>query len=73
MKFAALGLNTEYIGIAQDDSEVVRRVLSGDIQLLFISPESILNNKRFQNMLLSQHYKEKLVAVVVDEAHCVKT
>ena len=72
-KFAALGLNAEYVGMAQDDSEVVRRVLSGDIQLLFISPESILNNKRFRFMLLSQHYKKKLVAVAVDEAHCVKT
>ena len=73
MKFAALGLNAEYVGMAEDDSEVVKRVLSGDIQLPFISPESILNNKRFRNMLLLQHYKDKLVAVAVDEAHCIKT
>ena len=72
-KFTALGLKAEYVGMAQDDPAVVRRVLSGDIQLLFISPECILNNQRFRNMLLSQHYKKKLVAVAVDEAHCVKT
>lgn len=46
------------------------RVLAGDVQLLFVSPESIMNNKHFQGMLLSQHYKKHLVAVAVDEAHC---
>ena len=72
-KFTALGLKAEYVGVAQDDSDVIHKVLSGDIQLLIISPESILNNSRFRSMLLSQHYKKKLVAVAVDEAHCVKT
>ena len=28
---------------------------------------------RFHNMLLSAPYKEKLVVLVIDEAHCVKT
>ena len=72
-KFTALGLKAEYVGTAQEDPEVVQRVLTGDIQLLFISPESILNNRRFRAMLLSQHYKKHLVAVAVDEAHCVKS
>ena len=44
-KFTALGLKAEYVGMAQGDPAVVRRVLSGDIQLLFISPECILNNQ----------------------------
>ena len=40
---------------------------------MFISPESILAKGIFQNMLLSPPYIKNLVAVVVDEAHCVKT
>ena len=72
-KFTALGLKAEYVGTAQEDPGVVRRVLAGDVQLLFISPESILNNKHYRGMLLSQHYKKHLVAVAVDEAHCVNS
>ena len=46
-------------------------VLAGDVQLLFISLESILNNKHFGGMLLSQQYN--IVAVAVDETHCVNS
>ena len=55
-KFTALDLKAEYVGTAQEDPQVVQQVLTGDIQLLFIRPESILN-QCFQTMLLSQHYK----------------
>ena len=72
-KFTTLGLKTEYVGAAQEDPGVIRQVLAGNVQLLFMSPESILNNKHFRGMLLSQHYKKYLVAVAVDEAHCVKS
>ena len=37
-----------------------------------ISPESILNNKKFRAMLQKEIYKEKLRVLVIDEAHCVK-
>ena len=45
----------------------------GCVQLVYISPESMICNPMYWNMLLSRVYKEKLVAFVVDEAHCVKT
>lgn len=45
----------------------------GQAQLVCISPESIIGNTRFWSMLLSPVYQEHLVALVVDEAHCVKT
>ena len=41
--------------------------------VVYISPESLICNPMFRNMLLSPVYKEKLVALVIDEAHCVKT
>jgi len=47
-------------------------VVSGDIQLVYISPENLLCNSKFCNMLLSDKYKKFLRTLVVDEAHCVK-
>jgi len=72
-KFERMGIKAEFVGETQDSQGVVAEVIAGRIQLLFISPESILNNKLFRGMLVSDQYKDKLVAVVVDEAHCVKT
>ena len=73
-KFVIKGLTAAFVGEAQDDPEVVRQVLNGDAQLVFISPESlIINNELYRNMLLTSQYKERMVALAVDEAHCVKT
>ena len=63
----------ELIGEAQADHAVVDKVLNGKVQLLYISPENILENKKYRDMLFTQAYMTNLVAVVVDEAHCVKT
>lgn len=49
----------------------VNKILKGEIQLVYISPESLICNLIYRSMMLSPAYKEKLVALVVDEAHCV--
>ena len=72
-KFAPLGLSTEFVGEAQEDPTATRKVLEGKIQLVYISPEAILKNWHYRHMLLSEAYKEKLVALAIDEAHCIKT
>ena len=51
---------------------LIERIVSGKTQLVFISPQTIINNQRYREMLLSLVYKEKLVAVAIDEAHLVK-
>ena len=56
-KFTAMGLRTEFVGEAQDNREVVLDVLNGDVQLVFISPEILINNKSYRDMLLSDKYK----------------
>ena len=48
-----LGLSTEFVGEAQEDPTATRRVLEGKIQLVYISPEAILKNWHYQQMLLS--------------------
>ena len=71
-KFALMGISTEYVA-EHSNPDSVKRVLNGQAQLVYISPECTIGNAKFRSMLLSPIYKKNLVAFVVDEAHCVKT
>ena len=73
-KFTDLGVHviTEFVGSAQDDEAAVAAVFQGKIQLVYISPECIISNKKFRGMFQKDVYQKNLVALVVDEAHCVK-
>ena len=72
-KFLQSGIKAEFVGESQTDPNVDKRVISGDLQLLYISPENLLNNQKYRSMLLTAAYSKNMVALVVDEAHCVKT
>ena len=72
-KFSLRGLKTEFVGEDQLNKEAEERVLRGEVQLVYISPESILSIFKFRRMLTSSVYMDNLLALVVDEAHCVKT
>jgi len=71
-EFTSLGLSVEFLGEAQTDSTASHRVVNGDVQLVLISSENLLCNTKYRQML-SPVYKERLIGVAVDEAHCVKT
>ena len=62
----------DFVGVAQEDERAVEAVLSGDVQLVYISPESLLKNYHFHHMLQTNKYHERMKCLVVDEAHCVK-
>ena len=47
-------------------------VFEGRYQIIFLSPESLLTSSKWRDVLMSDMYQRNLVAVVVDEAHCVK-
>ena len=49
-KFSPRGSVTDFVGEAQIDNEATKQVLNGLPQLVFISPESIINNPRFHNI-----------------------
>ena len=57
-----------YVGDCKSEEDVC----NGVYQLVFLSPEALLTNDTWRDMLLSPVYQENLVAVVIDEAHCVK-
>ena len=71
-RFSLRGLSTEFIGEAQTDPSVCGKVLRGEVQLVFITPENLIENLTYRKMLLSSRYKDRLVVLVVDESHCVK-
>ena len=56
-----MGISVEFVGEAQCSEEAVQSVVKGEIQLVFISPESMLNNK-FRNMLQKIKYQDHLIA-----------
>lgn len=41
------------------------------IELLYVTPEMVIKNKRFQDAMGLLHRKRKLARIVIDEAHCV--
>jgi len=60
--FLQKGLTAEFMGDAQSDYSAVMAVLDGKVQLVYISQESLLNNKKFRSMLQRAYYKENLKA-----------
>ena len=72
-KYLAMGISVEYVGEGQKNPLAWRNVVNGEVQLVYISPENIICNPQYRHMLRSAAYKERLVGIVVDEAHCVKT
>ena len=64
------GVSAVYAGMA--DEELEAEVCTGEYQLVFLSPESLLTDDHWRDMLQSPVYHERLVGFVVYEAHCVK-
>lgn len=63
-----LGIKAASIG---DDNEENKKILNGEFTLVYTSPESLLGNSKWRNMLKSRTYQESLIGIVVDEAHCI--
>ena len=48
-----------------------RDIAQGKPRLLFTAPEAIVGNSRWKQMLLELPLCHQIVAIIVDEAHCV--
>ena len=71
-KVVPRGISIEFVGQCQSNETAVVLVIQGEVQLVYINPESLLCNKSYRTMLQNARYQEKLVAFVVDEVHCFK-
>jgi superfamily II DNA helicase RecQ len=63
-KLASYGYSVAQVG--KDDE-----IRSGRFTFLFASPELLLGNEEWRNMLRSSCYQEKRILIVIDEAHTV--
>jgi len=57
---------------AKLNEDEIRKVCEREYQLVFMSSESLLTDSTWRDMLQTAVYQERLIAFVVDEAHCVK-
>ena len=71
--FRSKGIEVECIGEIQQDKDAIKKVISGKVPLILITPESITINTLYRGMLLSQKFKDRMVTLAIDEAHCIKT
>ncbi|XP_074641205.1 ATP-dependent DNA helicase RecQ-like [Tubulanus polymorphus] len=62
----SLGFSASYIGHAEEEN---RKILLGEYQFVFCCPETLLAKSFWRNMVSSALYSERLIAIVVDEAH----
>ena len=65
------GLATAYVSADSSDKSMKDGVLKGEYQLVYISPELLMVNLKWREMLRSTVYQSKLKGFIVDEAHCV--
>ena len=70
-KFNSKGLSAAMVtGESKEDTK--RGVEEGHYQIVLFTPETLINNRRWRNLLRSDLYAERLKGFVIDEAHCVK-
>ena len=68
--FQKRGLKCAFMG---QDSFAKAAIVAGKYQLVFISPEYLLGDLAVRTMFRSDVYVDNLMALVVDEAHCIDT
>ena len=56
---------------SSEESTVLENITEGRYQIVFFTPESLLRNQRWREMLCSDTYINNLVGLAVDEVHCV--
>ena len=70
ISFKRMGISAAFAG--DDDRAVRKKIKLGEYQLLFISSESLFCTLEWRRVLYSDVYRANPVAVVIDEAHCIK-
>lgn len=71
--FQFRGMTAAFCGSEQRDRDTQEGIRAGRFQLVYITPEALVDNAWHRSMLLESAWQENLVAFVVDEAHCIKT
>jgi len=64
------GIKASFIGAGQEEANF-KEIVNGEMNIVYSSPEAMLANDRWREMICSQVYQKNVVAVAVDEAHCI--
>ena len=65
------GIAAAYLHNTQDET-ILRDVENGGLYaLVYASPECMLGNNRWRNLLTSKNFRDNCIAVAVNEAHCI--
>ena len=71
--FQSRGMTAAFCGSEQRDKDTQEGIRRGRFQLVYATPEALVDSAWYRSMLLESVWQENLVAFVVDEAHCIKT
>ncbi len=55
----------------EEDPEIIQQVLNGTYIIVFGSPECLLSTITWRGVFECESFREKLVGVAIDEAHCI--
>ena len=66
--YSAKGIKAAFID-CESDMDKKASVTGGAV---LFGPEALISNRKWRPMLREQPYASRLVALVIDEAHCVK-
>ena len=73
VKFSSKGIKCVFISSDPGSTQIMaKEIHEGRCQLVYFSPESLINNCLWRRMLNSEPYQSNLIALVVDQAYCVK-
>ncbi len=65
------GARAVFVGDCLEDGDIAS-VCEGAYQIVYLSPEVLLENEQWREMLLNSVYAKYLIGLIIDEAHCVK-
>lgn len=69
--FSSKGLSTGYITGTSSEAMAIG-VLRGEYQLVFFTPEMLIDQRKWREALKGDTLGSRLKALVIDEAHTVK-
>ena len=55
----------------EEDPEIIQQVINGNYIIVFGSPECMLSTPTWRGIFNTQSFKELLIGVAIDEAHCI--
>ena len=71
-KFTSRGMKAAFVSSEQEDQGVYDRILHGEVQLVYFSPETPLSIPHWREMFNTPCYQRSLVCLAVNEAHLVE-